>query len=212
MEYTIRIETPDDYSFVENLTREAFWKCDTPPRPDLEKEGLPNCDEHFLVHLLRQSPDFVKELDFIAVTPANENGGEEIIGNIMYAKSQIETPDGGKINTLTFGPLSVLPKYQRTGVGGALMRHSFEEARRLGYSSIFIYGHPEYYPRFGFENAEKYGITTEDGKNFDAFMALELASGALAGISGRLLLPAVYSSIDITKLSEFDKKFPKKAK
>lgn len=85
------------------------------------------------------------------------------------------------------GPVSVLPEKQKEGIGCKLLYHLLERAGELGYHAAFLYGHPEYYPRFGFVNAERYGITTRDGKNFDAFMALELRPGALYGITGRFV-------------------------
>ncbi|MFA7180701.1 MAG: N-acetyltransferase [Bacteroidales bacterium] len=85
------------------------------------------------------------------------------------------------------GPVSVLPERQKEGIGCKLLYHLLERADELGYDAAFLYGHPEYYPRFGFVNAERYGITTRDGKNFDAFMALELSPGALSGITGRFV-------------------------
>lgn len=90
------------------------------------------------------------------------------------------------------GPVSVLPEKQKEGIGCKLMFHLMERAAELGYDAAFLYGHPEYYPRFGFVNAERYRITTRDGKNFDAFMALELRSGALSGTTGRFVEDAAF--------------------
>ena len=107
---------------------------------------------------------------------------------------------GGNVSdewvTLTFGPVSVLPKFQRQGVGGALIRKSLDAARDLGHRAVLIFGHESYYPRFGFKPASEYGITTADGKNFPAFMALPLYNGALEGVRGRLICDEVYTSLD----------------
>lgn len=65
-----------------------------------------------------------------------------LVGHIIYTKSRIEDVSGKTYETLTFGPLSVLPGYQNTGVGKALMLHTFAEASRLGYRAILIFGHP----------------------------------------------------------------------
>ena len=59
------------------------------------------------------------------------------------------------------------------------MLRTFDEARKLGYRAIVIFGHPDYYPRMGFRRAAEFGITTADGSSFDAFMALPLYEGAL---------------------------------
>jgi len=190
MNINIRLEAPADYRAVEELTREAFWGM-----------SHPTCDEHYLVHLLRKSPAFVPELDFVAEINRNSSqgvsplGGEEakLIGNVMYSKAKVIAKDGSENEVLTFGPLSVLPEYWDKGVGSKLMRHSILEAKRLGYKAIIFYGHPDYYPRFGFQNAAAFGITTQDDKNFDALMAMELYDGALDGVSGAFCEDGVFA-------------------
>ena len=196
LEYVLRNEHPDDYHEVDNLTRETFWNL-----------HQPGCDEHLLAHKLRLSEAFVPELDFVAVTPQGK-----ILGNILYSRSKVVAADGTEHTTLTFGPLSVLPEFQKQGVGGALVRHSLGEAARLGYKGVIIFGHPSYYPRFGFQNAARFGITTGDGKNFDAFMALELAPSSLSGISGRFAHAPAFDDLPQAEVDAFDKGFPPKEK
>lgn len=190
MDYLLRLETPRDYREVELLTYRAFI--------GLQKPGREVCDEHLLAHKLRESPAFVPELDYVAEL----NG--KLIGNIMYTRSKVADAAGVEHETLTFGPVSVLPEYQKRGVGAALVRRTLAEAERLNYRAVLIFGHPEYYPRFGFKNAEEYGITTPDGKNFDAFMALELYEKALSGISGRFYYDPVFE-IGKEELAAFHK-------
>jgi uncharacterized protein YdhG (YjbR/CyaY superfamily) len=100
----------------------------------------------------------------------------------------------------------VLPKYQKQGVGGRLIRDSLEAARELGYRAVLIYGYESYYPRFGFKPASEYGITTEDGKNFPAFMALPLYDGALDGVHGRLICDEVYTTLDKNESDKLNEK------
>ena len=197
MNIRIRLETPADHYAVEELTREAFWKIHW-------GDGQQICDEHLLVHKLRKSPFFVPELNFVA-----EIGGK-LVGHIIYSKSRIETDLGEVYETLTFGPISVLPEHQNMGIGKKLMRHTFEEAKRLGYRAVIIFGHPDYYPRVGFRRAAEYGITTSDGRTFDPFMAYPLYDGALDGIHGRYYIDPVYDSLTQEDTLEFDKKFPPK--
>ena len=168
MNIHIRLETLTDHRAVEELTREAFWGFSNP-----------TCDEHYLVHILRNRPTFVPELDYIAEVDG------QLVGNVMYSKAKITAIDGSETEVLTFGPLSVLPSYWNKGVGSMLMRHSITEAKRQGFRAIVFYGHPDYYPRFGFRNAAAFGITTPDDKNFDALMAMPLYDNALDGVSGR---------------------------
>lgn len=196
MNITIRLETPADYRAVEELTREAFWKFWEPNRKI--------CDEHLLVHRLRSAPSFVPELDFIA-----ELDGK-LAGHIIYSKSKVVDDAGQEHETLTFGPLSVLPELQSKGIGKTLMRHSFEEAKRLGYRAVIIFGHPDYYPRAGFRRAAEFAITTADGHTFDAFMAYPLYDGALDGISGKYYIDPVYDQLTEEDALAFDNQFPQK--
>lgn len=191
----LRLERPEDYHAVEELTRDAFWRS---------RQNI--CDEHLLVHRLRTIPAFVPELDYVA-----EADGR-LVGNIMYTRARIEDDAGNAYEVLTFGPLSVLPEYQNRGIGKALMLHTFEVARGLGYRAIVIFGHPDYYPRVGFRRASEFGITTADGKNFDPFMALPLYEGALDSIHGRFFYDPVFDNLDEKDVLEFDKNFPPKEK
>lgn len=169
----IRTEEPRDYYEVECLNRLAFWK-----ESRLEKNGI-GCDEHFLVHQLRQSEDYVKELDLVY----EEEGA--IIGHILYTKAKVVSENGAEHPVLCFGPLAVHPKHQKKGIGVKLMKASFEKALTLGYDAVLIFGHPTYYPRVGFKEAKDFNISTSDGENFPAFMAIELKEGALKNVSGR---------------------------
>lgn len=85
---------------------------------------------------------------------------------------------------LNFGPLSVLPEYQRQGIGQALIRTMIEKAQKLGYGAILFFGRPEYYPQFGFKEAVVYGISDAEGYNYPAFMAMELKEGYLKDVRG----------------------------
>lgn len=89
------------------------------------------------------------------------------------------------------------------------MRHSVLEAQGLGYRAIIFYGHPDYYPRFGFNRASAFGITSENGKSFDALMAMPLFDGALDDVSGRYIYDKVYDT-DPQEVEEFDQTFPPK--
>ena len=193
----IRRETPEDYYAVEAITREAFWRF-------WGINGEKITDVHLLAHKLRNADAFVPELDFVAEVD------DKIVGHIIYSKSKVVDCAGGEHEMLTFGPLTVLPEFQSMGIGKALMQHSFNEARRLGFRAVIIFGHPDYYPRAGFRRACEFGITTSDGKNFDPFMALPLYEGALDGISGKYYLDPVYDNLTQEEALEFDKRFPPK--
>ena len=190
MSITLRLERPEDYRAVETLTREAFWGFTSP-----------TCDEHYLVHLLRSVPAFLPELDFVA----EMDGG--LVGNVMYSRAKVVDDGGKETEVLAFGPLSVLPAYWHRGVGSALMRHSIREAKQMGYRAIVFYGHPDYYPRFGFRNARAFGITTPNGKSFDALMAMPLYDRALDSVSGAFHEDPVFA-VKSEEAEAFNRTFP----
>jgi predicted N-acetyltransferase YhbS len=193
METTLRLEEEKDFSIVENLTREAFWNV-----------HCPGADEHLLVHNLRKTGVFIKELDFVAVN------NDKIAGNIMYAESTIKNNDS-EYTVLTFGPVSVLPEYQNKGIGGKLINHTIKLSKEMGYKAIIIYGDPEYYKRFGFKESKEYNITNRDKKFPAALLVLELYPNALNEIVGVFDEGKAYE-IDKNEAEEFDKKFTAKEK
>lgn len=162
----IRNEGKADYEEVERITRKAFYNI-----------YIPGCVEHYLVHIMRGHEDFIPELAFVL-----EHDGK-IIGNIMYTKARLTDGEGRKKEILTFGPVCVLPEYQRKGYGKMLMEHSFERAKELGYDAVVIFGSPSNYVSRGFRSCKKYGIRMGDGSFPAAMLAKELVPGALAGKS-----------------------------
>jgi len=193
MQIEIRLAHPEDYREIEELTRAAFWDI-----------YAPGCDEHLIVHNLHQSADYIPALDFIALL------GDKIVGNIIYSKSQVVNEDKEE-STITFGPLSVDPAFQAKGIGSLLVKHSLKIAQNLGYPAVIIFGDPRYYSRFGFVDAQRYRITTEDGENMPDFMAQELLPQSLSETKGKFYLSEVFV-VDNEELAEFEKKFPAKAK
>ena len=129
-----------------------------------------------MLHLIFQSTeDFIPELDFVA-----ELDGQ-VIGNIMYTKAKLVDESGFEKEILTFGPISVLPEYQRKGYGKLLMEHSFQEAARLGYDVIVIFGSPANYVGRGFQSCKKYNICLENHRYPAAMMVKELKEHVLDG-------------------------------
>jgi putative acetyltransferase len=194
MNLVIRNENADDYRIVEELTREAFWDV-----------HVPGCNEHFCLHNIRTSPDFIPELDFVALIEG------QIVGHILYSRANIKDQQGTLQEVLCFGPISVLPRLQKQGIGGALINHTVRVAKTMEYPAICIYGDPRYYGRFGFRCAEKYEIKTSDGKFAFALMALELKPNALSHVSGRFIESA-YFEVDEKEFEEYESTFPYKEK
>ena len=160
----IRREEQKDYDLVEKLTRKAFY--------NLYVEG---CVEHYLVHIMREHEDFIPELDFVL----ERNG--HVIGNIMYTKAKLVDENGIEKEILTFGPVSILPDYQRMGYGKMLMEHSFQAAAQLGYDTIVIFGSPSNYVSRGFKSCKKYNVCIENEKYPAAMMVKELIPHVLDG-------------------------------
>lgn len=160
----IRNETEKDYKTVEEITRKAFYNI-----------YVPGCMEHYLVHIMRDHEDFIKELDFVI-----ELDGK-VIGNIMYTKAKLVDEAGEEKAILTFGPVSILPEYQRIGYGKQLMEHSFQKARQMGYDVVVIFGDPGNYVSRGFKGSSRYHICLPDGSYPTAMLAKELKENALDG-------------------------------
>ena len=196
MEIMIRNEKEEDYREVEHLTREAFWN-----------QYIPGAREHYVLHVLRKSKDFIKELDFVAEVD------HKIVGSIVYSESKL-IDDGLKteIISLTLGPIAVHPDFQKKKIGAKLIEHSIEKARAMGYSAIMITGDPRYYHQFGFRCAERYNIAMEDGKYAAALMVLPLQDEDIFDrFKGRFIQSSAFS-IDEKELEKFDQGFPKKEK
>ncbi len=193
----IRLEQEKDYYEVENLTREAFWNV-----------YRPGCFEHLVIHKLRQDKCFVKELDYVI-----ELDGK-IIANIMYAKGTLALEKGGQKEILLFGPVSVLPEYQRKGYGEKIIKFTMQKATELGYGAIVITGNPDYYKKYGFESSSKHGIYyngTDKKEETPFFMIKILDPKLMEGLKGIYTDPECYN-VNEKEVEEFDKNFPKKIK
>lgn len=160
----IRNEEESDYQRVEELTRKSFWNL-----------YIPGCNEHYLVHVMRSHKDFLPELDLVIEVD------NQIIGNIMYTKAKLIDESGAEKDILTFGPVCIMPEYQRKGYGKKLIEYSFEQAAALGYDVIVIFGNPNNYVSRGFKSCKRYNICLENGTYPTAMMVKELKPGVLDG-------------------------------
>lgn len=186
---TIRNEKEADYRVVEEITRRAFWNL-----------YAPGCSEHYLVHAMRSHKDFLPELDFVIEVDG------QIIGNIMYTKAKLVDEAGEEKEILTFGPVCILPEYQRKGYGKKLMEYSFEKAAALGYDVIVIFGHPGNYVGVGFKSCKKYNVCLENGIYPTAMLVKEVKPGALDGRKWVYYSSPVYE-IDEKEAERFDEGF-----
>lgn len=193
----IRLEREEDYRKTENLIRESFW--------NVYREG---CSEHYVMHILRDDPAFIKELDFVM-----EKDGE-LIGQNVFVKTVINADDGRDIPVLTMGPICITPELKRNGYGKMLLDYSLKEAAKMGFGAVLFEGNIAFYGKSGFDYAENFHIRYHDlPEDADAsfFLCKELVDGYLKGVTGVYQTPAAYYVKD-SDVEQFDKSFPKKKK
>ena len=193
----IRLETKAEERDVENLIRESFWIV-----------YRPGCSEHYVMHVLRDDPAFIRELDLVM-----EKDGR-LIGQNMFMKTVIEADDGRIIPVLMMGPICITPELKRRGYGKKLLDASLQKAAALGYGAVLFEGNIAFYGKSGFDYASKFGIRYHDlpeGADASFFLCKELIPGYLDGITGVYQTPQGYYVKD-ADVEEFDKGFPAKVK
>lgn len=161
----IRTSTPADAEAIAALNRAAFG--------GEEEVGI--------VERLRGD-------GLVAVELVAEQGGA-IIGHILLSWLPTEM-DGRSVKALALAPMAVRPGLQKQGIGGRLIMAALDEARAAGAQAVIVLGHPGYYPRFGFSAALAQNLASPFSG--DAFMALELVPGALAGQRGSVSYPSAF--------------------
>jgi predicted N-acetyltransferase YhbS len=194
---TIRLEKKEEYREVENLIRESFWNV-----------YRPGCSEHYVIHVLRDDPAFVKELDFVMEL----NG--ELIGQNMFMRTFIKSDECGDIDVLTMGPICIAPHLKRKGYGKLLLDYSLERAKEAGFGAVLFEGNIDFYGKCGFDYAGNFGIRYHDlpeDADDSFFLCKELAAGYLKGVTGVYQTPGGYY-VDDRDVEEFDRSFPPKTK
>ena len=155
---SIRSETPEDYAAVYRVNTLAF-----------ERES-----EAVLVDKLRVA---YSHISLVAVKDG------QIVGHIFFSPVSVESEDANFM-ALGLAPMAVLPEYQNQGIGSQLIRHGLKECESQGHNVVFVLGHPNYYPRFGFSPAKAKGIGCEYPVPDEVFMVAELKPKALGGRTG----------------------------
>jgi putative acetyltransferase len=159
----VRPETPQDLAAIRRVHRLAFGE---------------HSQEADLVDALRAGAAHEPDLCVVAVD------GEDVIGHIAYSRARLDS--GAPV--LALGPMGVVPAAQRRGAGSALMRESLRRAAETGYPLVVVVGHPEYYPRFGFERGDDHDIHTSYEVPPEAWMVLRLPAYR-SGITGLVIYP-----------------------
>jgi len=162
----IRQEKEEDYPEIFNLIEEAFREME-----------MADGDEHYLVDRLRKTEAYIPELSLVA----DLNG--KLVGHILFTKIWIQDGEQ-KHPSLILAPVSVLPEYQRMGIGGELIQEGHRIAVEFGYQSVLVIGHEDYYPRFNYRIASNYGLKAPFEVPDQNCMVCELVEGGLEEISG----------------------------
>ena len=176
MHFTIPPEAPGDLNAIREVNSLAFG----------------DRHEADLVDALRNTAAWIPALSLVAVREVP--GGEQVVGHALFSRVTIET-EAGPVEALSLGPVAVRPENQRAGVGGLLIRAGLEHAEELGFRAVIVLGHPEYYPRFGFVPASRFGLTSPYEAADEAFMALPLRPDGLAGVRGQVQYPPAFESV-----------------
>ena len=174
----IRLEEEKDYKQVEKLVKEAFW--------NVYREGAV---EHYLIHVLRDDKDFIKELDFVMEV------GDEIIGQNVFVRAKITADDGREIPVLTMGPVSIAKKYQRRGYGKILLDYCLQKAKDMGFGAVCIEGNIDFYGKCGFDFGRNFSIRYHglpEGVDDSFFLINQLIDGFLDNLTGEYATPQAY--------------------
>ena len=126
--------------------------------------------------------DRLREIEFTFSLVAVQS--DRIVGHILFSPVVVEGKCSRKLSILGLAPVAVLPNYQRQGIGTLLIREGLKECGRSGFHAVVVLGHPDFYPRFGFIPASRKSLKCEYDVPDEAFMVLELESGALQDCSG----------------------------
>jgi predicted N-acetyltransferase YhbS len=167
MDIFIRQERPEEYSSTEELTKQAFLH-----------EEYSDKKEHLLVNKIRKSDAFIPELSLVAI-----HQSDGVAGHILLSKITIVEHD--KVaDSLALAPVSVAPAFQNKGIGSQLIRAALQKAKEIGYHSVIVLGHKDYYPKFGFKQASLWNIKPPFEVPDEVFMAMELTEHSLEDVEG----------------------------
>ncbi|MBD0392511.1 MAG: N-acetyltransferase [Microcoleus sp. C1-bin4] len=164
----IRTEKPEDLEAVRNVNLAAFGR---------ENEAN-------LVDRLR---GIGSTFSFVAVQ------SDRIVGHLFFSLVTVEGKCSKNLSILGLAPVAVLPNYQRQGIGTRMIREGLKECRRSGFQAVVVLGHPDFYSRFGFIPASRKSLRCEYDVPDEAFMVLELESGALQDCSGTVKYRSEFS-------------------
>lgn len=167
----VRQEQEKDHSQVFKVVENAFKNVEHSDH-----------QEQFLVEKLRKSDAFIPELSIVAEID------NKIVGHILFTKLSVRN-DSESFTSLALAPVSVEPEYQGKGIGNQLINYGHKIARELGYESVILIGHENYYPKFGYKKTSNFGISFPFDIPEENGMALELVEDGLKNINGIVTYP-----------------------
>jgi putative acetyltransferase len=122
---------------------------------------------------------------------AEDNGS--VIGHVMFSPVALSSrPD---LELMGLGPMAVAPEWQREGVGSALVEAGLDACLQLGTGAVVVLGHPDFYPRFGFERASDFSLRCAYDAPDEAFMAIELSPACLRNAGGLIRYHAAFADV-----------------
>ena len=167
---------PDRYYLIAAMQIRPERASDIPAIREVNRAAFDSTLEPNLVDALRS--DAADVISLVAVDDS------EIVGHIMFSPVRVAGAEG--LRAMGLAPMAVSPDRQRSGIGSALVRAGLAECASRGVEAVFVVGHPEYYPRFGFTRASTAGVSCEFEVADDAFMVVELVPGSVGGRTGTL--------------------------
>lgn len=176
MDILIRQELTEEYNVTEAVVKKAFLD-----------EVYSDKKEHLLVNRLRKSDAFIPELSLVAM-----DQDKKMVGHILLSKIKIVDEDK-VVDSLALAPVSVIPEYQGEGIGSQLIHHALKKAKAIGYHSVIVLGHKDYYPKFGFKQARLWNIRAPFEIPDEVFMVLELTENSLKNVQGVVIYSEAFS-------------------
>lgn len=173
MELKIRQEDRGDFEEVYELISLAFGRI----------------NEARLVASLRKNNAFIPNLSLVAVID------NKVAGYVLFTRIKIKSDSGNENESLALAPLAVRPGFQKQRIGAQLIMEGLCAAREFGYKSVIVLGHKDYYPRFGFLPADRWGIKSPYNVPANVFMGIELIKDGLKDVTGTVMYPEEFKEL-----------------
>lgn len=189
MSLIIRNELNSEERAVEELVRDSFWNV-----------YRPGCLEHYVLHVMRLSLGFYKELNYVMYLD------DVLIGQVVFHKAELILKDGSTKEIATFGPIAIHNDYKRKKFGMILLAFALNKAKEQGIKALLMEGNYDFYSKLGFERAKDKSILYY-GSTVDFLLYKELEEGYLEDCEqANYMTPKVYY-IDEKKAEDFDLSF-----